>query len=354
MKLALITDTHYGIRNDHNIFNENNKKFLDNVFFPTLEKEGITTVVHLGDLLDRRKYVNFYTSSRLRKDFIEPLLDRRIAFHWILGNHDIYYRQNLDVSCASELFSGLVDHEEVTFVPYINPTEVMFGDVKILFVPWVCDANREQTSKLIEDTDARICFGHLELSGFEISKGMECSHGEDRSNYQKFNVVCSGHFHHKSHYNNIDYLGSHSQFTWIDYGDPRGMHIFDTDTLDLTFIRNPYEMFAKVLYDDRKDIEYDFESFREKFVHVVILSRKNAAQYDNFISRLEEVGPIDLQVSEDHLNLDLLDNDAIMAKAQDTLEIINDYVSQADNVINHGKLKDLFVGLYKQAGMVEK
>ena len=54
MKIALITDTHWGVRNDNIAFIDNSKQFLSDLFFPTLEKEGIKTVVHLGDLVDRQ------------------------------------------------------------------------------------------------------------------------------------------------------------------------------------------------------------------------------------------------------------------------------------------------------------
>ena len=41
MKIALITDTHWGVRNDNVSFHDNSKKFLDDVFFPTLMSKGI-------------------------------------------------------------------------------------------------------------------------------------------------------------------------------------------------------------------------------------------------------------------------------------------------------------------------
>ena len=41
------------------------------------------------------------------------------------------------------------------------------------------------------------------------------------------------------------------EFTWSDYGDPKGFHIFDTDT-KMTKIKNPIRMFEKVFYDDTK------------------------------------------------------------------------------------------------------
>ena len=51
MKVAIITDTHYGARKGSKHLHDYFEKFYDDVFFPTLEKEGITTVIHMGCLL---------------------------------------------------------------------------------------------------------------------------------------------------------------------------------------------------------------------------------------------------------------------------------------------------------------
>jgi 3',5'-cyclic AMP phosphodiesterase CpdA len=88
MKIALITDTHWGVRNDSIAFHNNNKKFLDNVFFPKLASLGIDHVIHLGDIVDRRKYINFLTANRLRNDFLDPLESMGITLDSIAGNHD--------------------------------------------------------------------------------------------------------------------------------------------------------------------------------------------------------------------------------------------------------------------------
>ena len=61
MKIGLITDTHFGARNDSLIFSDFFRKFYENVFFPTLKERGITDVIHLGDVVDRRKFINYKT-----------------------------------------------------------------------------------------------------------------------------------------------------------------------------------------------------------------------------------------------------------------------------------------------------
>ena len=74
----------------------------------------------------------------------------------------------------------------------------------------------------------------------------------------------SGHFHHKSDNGNVYYLPNPYQITWSDYKDPRGFHIFDTETRELEFILNPYEIFHKIYYDDEKTT---LEEIRPQITH---------------------------------------------------------------------------------------
>ena len=67
----------------------------------------------------------------------------------------------------------------------------------------------------------------------------------------------SGHFHHKSDDGQIYYLGPPYQIYWNDFDDPKGFHIFDTDTRELERIVNPYTLFSKIFYDD---IQEDYNS----------------------------------------------------------------------------------------------
>ena len=104
MKIAIITDTHWGVRNDNSAFLDMNKKFLDNVFFPKLRENSVTTLIHAGDLVDRRKYINIQTANRLRIDFIEPVEQMGLDYHHILGNHDVYYKNTNEVNAIHELY----------------------------------------------------------------------------------------------------------------------------------------------------------------------------------------------------------------------------------------------------------
>jgi len=348
MKIALITDTHWGVRNDSQIFLEANKLFLDDVFFPKLEEERIEHVIHLGDLVDRRKYINFNTATRLRQDFLERL--RHLDVHIIAGNHDTYYKNTNEVNALRELARDYINIQ----IHDRYPCELRYDDLKILLLPWICDQNRQETLDAIKNTRAQVVMGHLELQGFEMYRGSMVSHGDDPRLFDKFDLVCSGHYHHRSSNGNITYLGSHAEFTWSDYDDPKGFHIFDTSTRELTFVENPYKVFAKIFYDDElmkvEDLsDIEFEAYGGKCIKVIIKNKNNPYLFDMFIDRLEKINPADMQIVEDHLNLGLVDDEEIVDEAEDTLTIFRKYVNNMTMDINKEKLNKTISEVYAEA-----
>jgi DNA repair exonuclease SbcCD nuclease subunit len=356
MKIALITDTHWGVRNDNVAFLDNSKKFLDNTFFPYLDEHNIRTVIHLGDIVDRRKYININTARRLREDFLKPMSLREIDFHLIIGNHDTYFKNTNDVNAPRELIVGRYP----TFKIYSNQAvTVYFDGLPILFIPWITLENRQDIINAVKSTPAQIAMGHLEIQGFEMFKGSVVSHGDDRSAFDKFDMVMSGHFHHRSSDGHIYYLGSHAQFTWSDYDDPRGFHVFDTETRELTFINNPYEMFKKVWYNDSDDSflqsNIDYSQFKDTMVKVIVTCKNNLYWFDRFIENIESENPVQLQIVEDHLNLDLEENEQqIIDEAESTLDIFKNYISSYDNgQVDKEKLTSKVIELYNEAMSLE-
>lgn len=347
MKLGLITDTHWGVRNDNLTFLDNNKKFLDGVFFPTLEKNGINTVVHLGDLVDRRKHININTANRLRNDFLNPLNDRKINTHFIAGNHDTYYKNTNEINSIREFVEGKYSNFNIYDK---HATEVDFNGVPILFIPWICDNNRDQVLEQCRTTKSQIVMGHLEIQGFEMYKGSVVSHGDDRNNFARFDLVMSGHYHHRSTDGHIFYLGAHGEFTWSDYDDPRGFHIFDTETRELTFIENPYKIFKKIWYNDSEDQEINHNEYKDSIVRVIVQEKNNPYLFDKFIEKLEEENPVDIQIVEDHLNLALDDDKDLIDEAESTLDIFKKYITSVEfKGVNKEKLENKIVDLYNEA-----
>ena len=69
MKIALLGDTHFGVRNDARHFHEYYEKFYSEVFFPYLEEHGINTIIQLTSLTA----VNGSNEPSLSRSFLEIL-----------------------------------------------------------------------------------------------------------------------------------------------------------------------------------------------------------------------------------------------------------------------------------------
>jgi hypothetical protein len=142
--------------------------------------------------------------------------------------------------------------------------------------------------------------------------------------------------------------------TWSDFNDPKGFHIFDTATRELTFVQNPYTMFNKVWYDDTDAsvadiVDEDFSNLSGTFVKVIVKNKTNPYWFDMFIDRIEKADVSHLQVVEDHLNLDLEDDEDLVNEAEDTLTILKKYVDQLDIKADKVLVDQLVRDLYSEA-----
>jgi len=352
-KIALITDTHYGTRKASPIFYGYFARSLDK-FFDTLEKEDIKHVIHLGDLFDNSKAINILTARHCREDFIEPLEKMEIETHIILGNHDVYYKDTNKISSPNEFIGNRYKNIHI----YSEPKVINIDGTKIQLLPWIPRPNIYDADILntISKSPADILMGHLELTGFEMYRGTVQQNGMDRNLFNRYDVVCSGHFHHKSTIGNINYLGAFAEFTWADYRDPRGFHIFDTDDRSLTFIPNDESIFKMISFDDRKDDivdfvdNFDYTSVRNKYVKVVVSSsKKNPYAFDQFIDRLYVETPLDVSVIEDIESFVEDDPDGLVDETEDTPSILSKYIDGLTLPVDGAKMKSFMREVYVEA-----
>lgn len=356
MKICLLGDTHFGARNDKQNFHDYFERFYENIFFPYLIKNKITRVIQLGDLFDRRKYINFNTLYRSRKYFFDRFEELGFQLDVFLGNHDTSFKNTNEVNSPS-LLLGEYSHISV----YEEPTDIEIDGLKITLLPWLCAENYTQCIDHIENTDAKVLLGHLELAGFEMHRGHINEHGQFKQDMlDKFNLVCSGHFHHKSTLGNIHYLGTPYEMDWNDYNDPKGFHILDTSTLELEYIKNPYLMFQKWYYDDTCWDSFEemntlpFSNAENAIIKVIVKNKNNPYWFDQYIKRLEQANATDIMVVEDHLNLNLDSDDTIIDEAEDTITILKKVIENVDSKqVSHRELEKFLVNLYSEALHVE-
>ena len=353
-KIALITDQHFCGKQDGQHFMNYIEKFYTNQFFPYLAENNITTVIDLGDTFDRRKYVNFNTLQQVKKFYFDVLLDRNITLCSIVGNHSTYYRNTNSVN-SSDLLYGHYENIQT----YSSPKTIKYiKGVDIDLIPWINSENYDETMEFIKNSKSQILFGHLEIDGFAMYKGYVANSGLSRKIFNRYDVVCSGHYHHKSSKDNIHYLGAPYEITWNDYDDPRGFHVFDTETRELEFIRNNYRLFEKIYYDDSGNIDYkklDTNYYKDKIVKLIVEEKNNLSNFEDFVERLYKSELTDLTILEDlsEYSMRYADDEEEDLEVGNTSTFLDEYVDGMpdDNVKDEErkKVKRLLQVIYDEA-----
>jgi DNA repair exonuclease SbcCD nuclease subunit len=342
-KIAFITDTHFGARNDSPLFVEYFLSFLEGQFFPYLKANNIKTVIHLGDLMDRRKYVNFYVLSQVKSKFMDYLRKNNIDFHCIVGNHDTFFKNTNDLNSINELFG-----ENGIYI-YDKPMCKTIEGFDFAIVPWINKENEKECLDFIKTARASVCLGHFELYGYEIMRGIPHEDGMDPDLLARYEMVLSGHFHVKHSKDNVHYLGTPYQITFNDLGQKKGFYIFDTETRNLEFIENERKLFYTLTYNDVDFdmLSLDFERYRNCFIRVYIQKKKSQKLFDQYLEKLNsvevsELNIIDMptQTTEENVDIDT---------TKDTLTIISDEIDRMEEVPNKNKLKTIIHNLYLES-----
>ena len=351
MKLAILNDTHCGIRNSSQIFLDNSADFYENVFFPECEKENIKQIVHLGDFYDHRKFVNFKALNHSRKHFLNVLRNRGMSMDIIPGNHDTYYKNTNDLNSLKECLGHYMNEIHIIMEPKV----MKYGSLDMALLPWINQENYTSSMNFIKNCKADWLGAHLELNGFEMMRGIKNTHGMDRKIFDKFEMVLTGHYHCGSKQDNIWYLGSQMEFFWSDAHDPKGFHILDTETREMKKIINPHTLFHKIVYNDTKmDYNtYNVSQLDKRFVKVVVVNKGDSFLFDRFIDRIQAQDIYELKIAEnfsEFIGNNIADEGL---EVDDTPKLMDDYIDAVDTDLDKNKIKVHMRDLMTQAQALE-
>lgn len=351
MKIAILNDTHCGARNSSEVFIEYQRRFYEEVFFPYCEEHGVKNVLHLGDYYEHRKFVNFKALNSNRSHFLEPLRKKGMTMDIIPGNHDVYYKNTNELCSLKELLGHYMN--EVNII--MDPTVLDYDGCSIAVIPWINNENYAEYMKFIDSCKASIIAGHFELEGFDMYKGIPNPHGMGVDPFKRFEQVWSGHFHTKSNGGNIQYLGAQMEFNWSDCDDPKYFHVFDTDTRELTPVRNPITIFHKIYYDDtNKDYnEVDVGQFENMFIKVIVANKKDPFSFDRFIDRLQQVKTHEIKIAETFDEFSGESVEDAKVSVEDTSEMLDTYVDAVETDLDKDRIKNIMRGLYVEAQNAE-
>ena len=223
-------------------------------------------------------------------------------------------------------------------------------------MPWINPQNEIYAFGMMDETKADIMLGHLDICGFEMHVGHISEGMYTKDKFRKFHTVMSGHFHHKSDDGQIYYLGTPYEIYWNDFDDPKGFHIFDTDTRELERIVNPYTLFEKIYYDDTEHdyTKHDVSKYKEKYVKLIVVNKKDLYQFDMFTDRLLKADAHEVKIIEDFSELDASNvSDEIVENTEDTMTLLEKYIDELDVTLDKKRLKNTMKSLYNEAQDLE-
>jgi DNA repair exonuclease SbcCD nuclease subunit len=345
MKIALLGDTHFGVRNDARHFHEYYEKFYSEVFFPYLEEHGIDTIIQLGDLFDRRKYINFLSLAESRRYFFDECKNRNIRLHALIGNHDIFWRNSLEINSPDLL---LRDYDNITLWAKHGTLEL--DGAVFDMIPWMCNENENEIREFVSKSTSPYCVGHFELVGYYMQRGQVSHEGYEDVFLKNYDQVYSGHYHSRSASvdGKIAYLGTPYELFWSDYKDQKGFGVFDTQSKVFKFVTNQNRMFYKLTYDDTKELDEDFSNLKNKYIKIVVVQKTNPQKFDTFMDDIYKMNPIDVTIVED-VNEMVNNEEDVVDQAQDTLTILSNYIDQQTIQVEPQKLKTVMRELYLEA-----
>ena len=320
-KIALITDIHFCVRNSSLYFMKRQRLFFENIFFPYLEKHGIKTILCLGDTFEDRKQINILGLHNSREMFFDVAKAKNIKIISILGNHCVYFKNTNEITSMS-----IIENEYDNVHLIDGYEEFTFGNKTFGMMSWINNENLQDNLKIINETSkANYLCMHAEIAGFEMTKGHPCEKGFDRSIFNRFDLVLSGHFHHKNKIGNIYYIGNPFQTNWDDFACDRGFHVYDTDLDSFEFIKNTYENYNVLEYSDSINVDsFEFGIYEDQIVKVLIhtIADLNQINYNKFLDLLKETV---YEYSVIETGYSYIDSAEIVSLRSNT-EVINEYI----------------------------
>lgn len=215
MKAVVFTDIHFGLKNNSDDYNAMCNSFID---FMIDKTKDIDTCLFLGDWHHYRSNISVNTLCAS----IQGLAKLSKAYknvYMLLGNHDLYYKNRLDVHSMefANLFPNIQIIDKPTFI-----------NNDMLLLPWLLEGDRVSNYK------AKFIFCHAEIPSFYFNKKIKMDGLFDPKDYQYAKRIYSGHLHCRQLKNNIQYIGncfSHD-FSDVDDYHNKGFMVLDTEAED--------------------------------------------------------------------------------------------------------------------------
>lgn len=223
----MFTDIHFGRQNNSETHNNDCLNFIRWFCEEVKSDPEIDCIFFLGDWHEQRAAINGMTLhySQLGANMLNDL---GLPIYFVVGNHDLYYRNNRDIF-TTVIFDKL---EQFTLVD----KPVVIEDNKCVVAPFLFEEEYEEFFRQYKGYD--VIAGHFEFKGFVLTgETFVKEHGPDPDKYSKHKKIFSGHYHKRQSKGNVHYIGNAFPADFSDANDEkRGMAVYDFRTDDLEYL----------------------------------------------------------------------------------------------------------------------
>lgn len=227
MKTVILSDTHFGIKQNSVTWMNSQIDFLYNEFIPFikhLKEKDTVQVIHCGDMFDSRSSINPFIATNVRKAFIK--ISNECEVYVIAGNHDFYSPNEDDISALS-LTLSYIPHLHIIQRSIEGLLDKEQNNTECLLVPWYEFEKYDVLKDYIESNKPKYIFCHTDLTRLS----------PEYKSLLKGITVFSGHIHSPQKDKNLITLGSTYPLTFADSNSDRGFYILDNDTQELVFVK---------------------------------------------------------------------------------------------------------------------
>ena len=227
MKTILITDTHFGTRQNSMTWLRSQMDFFKKQLIPYIEKNGDCRLVHLGDVFDSRSTISTMVAKQVVGMFKE-ISELVKEFIIIGGNHDYYSPNSDDIDTLNLLLGNLN-------IKLVTKNILIDKENKHIYVPWYQWIESAQAIQdLIDTNNIKRVFTHADIINEPVN--IRCQE------------LYSGHIHIPNCKGRIRNLGSTYALNFADANSKRGFYVIDGDKL--SFIENVTSIKFYKFYND--------------------------------------------------------------------------------------------------------
>lgn len=320
-----MSDTHLGLYGSNDNWHEIVLKLFQTIA-DFCVKNNVKKIIHLGDFFDNRKSLNVKTIwyamqiAEILNDFETYLL---------VGNHDTFFKNQI-YPHSLKIFN------EYDNINVIDSVWQLDGDIGL--IPWGCGFQHMETPYLM---------GHFEINDFRMNSGYVMRQAKlNRSDFDGFKQVISGHYHTPMVEDDINYVGAPYHQTFADVGE-RGFYLWSRDK-DLQFIEyTDAPQFIKIPARESMVENVKPLNIKGNIIKLIFEEDYGTVENNQIIENIQLLEPFLLYTDFSRISADLTDEIVLdTAEMVNNQEIVKDFIEKTE--VPKNLSKDVIISMIEK------